>query len=76
MTEFLFTFGIIALAMLGMAVGVIARDRSIRAGCGGSPVADDGDADDGDAGCGVCDGSCEADPEFAASPRPSARALS
>ncbi len=70
MTEFLFTFGIIALAMLGMAVGVIARDRSIRAGCGGSPVADDGDA-----GCGVCDGSCEADPEYAASTRPSARAL-
>jgi hypothetical protein len=52
MTDFLFTFGIIALAMLGMAVGVIARGRSIRAGCGGSPVADD-------AGCEVCDGSCD-----------------
>ncbi|MEE8334446.1 MAG: hypothetical protein V3R85_11405 [Alphaproteobacteria bacterium] len=62
MTEFLFTFGIIALAMLGMAVGVIARGRSIRAGCGGSPAADDGDT-----GCEVCDGSSETarEPELA-----------
>ncbi len=68
MTVFLFTFGIIALAMLGMAVGLIARDRSIR---GGSPVAGDGDA-----GCGGCGGLCEADQEYATRPRPSAHTLS
>ncbi len=56
MELFLATFLIIALAALGMAVGVIAGRRPIGAGCG--RVDRSGDVC---AGCEVCGGFCGAD---------------
>jgi len=67
-TLLLLTFGIVLLAVLGMAVGVIARNRPIHAGCGRFPAGKD------DAGaCPACDGSCAAEGRSESRPSPSAR---
>ncbi|MEM7423617.1 MAG: (Na+)-NQR maturation NqrM [Pseudomonadota bacterium] len=49
MTTFLFTFGLLMLVMLGMAVGVMLMGRTIKGSCGGLNAI--GDADH----CLVCD---------------------
>lgn len=47
MTHFLFSFGVIALAGLGLAVGVLAGREPVKGSCGGLSCGAPG-------GCGTC----------------------
>ncbi len=50
MEVFLFTFLVLCLAMVGMALGVLAGRRPLEGGCGRSDCADRAGV-----GCGVCE---------------------
>jgi hypothetical protein len=43
MTTFLFTFGLLLLIMLGMALGVIMMNKTIKGSCGGLNAISDAD---------------------------------
>ena len=60
MELFLISFLVIVLATLGMALGVIAGRRPIRAGCGKIDALNDADA-----GCDFCGDLCEGDQPIA-----------
>jgi hypothetical protein len=54
MEIFIFSFVVIALAVVGMAVGVLLGRRSIKGSCGGLSNVEGLDAE-----CPVCSGTCE-----------------
>ncbi len=51
MTTTLLAVGLVALAMAGMAVGLLARNRCLRGSCGGPEVLD---AEGDSLRCGAC----------------------
>lgn len=54
MEIFIFSFVVIALAVVGMAIGVLLGRRSIKGSCGGLSNVEGLDAE-----CPVCSGTCE-----------------
>lgn len=54
MEIYLFSFVVIALAVAGMAIGVLLGGRSIKGSCGGLSNVDGLDAE-----CPICSGTCE-----------------
>jgi len=58
MEVFLFTFLVLCLAMLGMALGVLAGRRPLEGGCGRLDCADRAGV-----GCGACGNTLRTNPE-------------
>ena len=54
MEIFIFSFVVIALAVIGMAIGVLFGRRSIKGSCGGLSSVEGLDAE-----CPICSGTCE-----------------